>query len=206
MGLLGSLSIGIIFVLIFHYANNGWLIDLYIDAKYIAFAHMPVNNASRVQEWTDTSNDVNVKFIYEPQRPIIDTFTELRFSIENATTGNHISGTDNATARVVVTNGQRIFKFENISIGNNGHFSVKYLFPDDGTHQVITRVDTNDSSTASSFNVFIPHQAPPNILNPFPSSPTSGSENNQQITMTVLLIGIIGSIAAVTIFLIRRKK
>jgi hypothetical protein len=206
LGLLGSLSIGIIFVLIFHYANNGWLIDLYIDAKYIAFAHMPVNNASRVQEWTDTSNDVNVKFIYEPQRPIIDTFTELRFSIENATTGNHISGTDNATARVVVTNGQRIFKFENISIGNNGHFSVKYLFPDDGTHQVITRVDTNDSSTASSFNVFIPHQAPPNILNPFPSSPTSGSENNQQITMTVLLIGIIGSIAAVTIFLIRRKK
>jgi hypothetical protein len=206
LGLLGSLSIGIIFVLIFHYANNGWLIDLYIDAKYIAFAHMPVNNASRVQEWTDTSNDVNVKFIYEPQRPIIDTFTELRFSIENATTGNHISGTDNATARVVVTNGQRIFKFENISIGNNGHFSVKYLFPDDGTHQVITRVDTNDSSTASSFNVFIPHQAPPNILNPFPSSPTSGSENNQQITMTVLLIGIIGSIAAVTIFLIRRKR
>ena len=206
LGLLGSLSIGIIFVLIFHYANNGWLIDLYIDAKYIAFAHMPVNNASRVQEWTDTSNDVNVKFIYEPQRPIIDTFTELRFSIENATTGNHISGTDNATARVVVTNGQRIFKFENISIGNNGHFSVKYLFPDDGTHQVITRVDTNDSSTASSFNVFIPHQAPPNILNPFPSSPTSGSENNQQITMTVLLIGIIGSIAAVTISLIRRKR
>jgi hypothetical protein len=190
----------------FYYANNGWLIDLYIDAKYMAFAHMPVNNASRVQEWTDTSNDVNVKFIYEPQRPIIDTFTELRFSIENATTGNHISGTDNATARVVVTNGQRIFKFENITIGNNGHFSVKYLFPDDGTHQVITRVDTNDSSTASSFNVFVPHQAPPNILNPFPSSPTSGSENNQQITMTVLLIGIIGSIAAVTIFLIRRKR
>ena len=96
--------------------------------------------------------------------------------------------------------------FENISIGNNGHFSVKYLFPDDGTHQVITRVDTNDSSTASSFNVFVPHQAPPNILNPFPSTPTAGSENNQQITMTVLLIGIIGSIAAVTIFLIRRKR
>jgi hypothetical protein len=179
---------------------------LYIDAKYMAFAHMPVSNTSRVQEWIDTSNDVNVKFIYYPQRPIIDTFTELRFSIENATTGNHISGTDNTTARVVVTNGQRIFKFENISIGNNGHFSVKYLFPDDGTHQVITRVDTNDSSTASSFNVFVPHQAPPNILNPFPSSPTSGSENNQQITMTILLIGIIGSIAAVTIFLIRRKR
>jgi hypothetical protein len=170
----------------------------------MAFAHMPVSNISRIQQWTDTSNGVNIKFIYEPERPIIDTFTQLRFSVENATTGNHISGTDNATARVVVTNGQRLFKFENISIGNNGHFSVKYLFPDNGTHQVITRVDTNDSSTASSFNVFVPHQVPPNILNPFPSSPTAGS-NNQQITMTVLLIGIIGGIAAVTIFLIRRK-
>lgn len=200
-----SLSIGAIIILTFYYASDGWLPDLYPDAKYIAFAHMPVSNTSRIQEWTDSSNGINIKFIYEPQRPIIDTFTELKFSIENATTGNHITGTDNATARVVVTNGQRIFKFENISIGNNGHFSVKYLFPDDGTHQVITRVDTNNSSTASSFNVFVPHQAPPNILNPFPSSPTAGSENNQQITMTVLLVGIIGSIAAVTVFLIRRK-
>ena len=196
--------LGIIFVLRFFYVSDTWLPDSYDDANYMAFAHMPVSNTSRIQEWTDTITGVNVKFIYEPQRPIIDTFTQLRFSVENATTGNHISNTDNTTARVVVTNGQRIFKFENISIGNNGHFSVKYLFPDDGTHQVITRVDTNDSSTASSFNVFVPHQAPPNILNPFPSSQIVGS-NNQQITMIILLIGIIGGIAAVTIFLIRRK-
>jgi hypothetical protein len=65
-------------------------------------------------------------------------------------------------------------------------------------------VDSNDSSTASSFNVFVPHQAPPNILVPFPSPQTAGS-NNQQMSMTILLIGIIGGIAAVTIFLIRRK-
>jgi hypothetical protein len=65
-------------------------------------------------------------------------------------------------------------------------------------------VDTNNSSTASSFNVFVPHQAPPNILDPFPSPQTAGS-NNQQMSTTILLIGIIGSIAAVTIFLIRRK-
>ena len=197
-------SMGIIFVLMLFYFSDTWSPDSHNDAKYMAFAHMPVSNTSRIQEWTDTSNGVNIKFIYEPERPIIDTFTQLRFSVENATTGNHISGTDNATARVVITNGQRLFKFENISIGNNGHFSVKYLFPDDGTHQVITRVNTNDSSTASSFNVFVPHQTPPNILNPFPSSP-AGSENNQQINMTVLLIGIICSIAVVTIFLIRRK-
>jgi hypothetical protein len=174
-------------------------------AKYGAFAHMPVSNTSRIQEWTDSYSGITTLFVYEPEKPIIDTFTELKFSIQNMTTGNHISDADNTKARVVVTNGQRLFKFENITVGEDGHFSVKYLFPDDGTHQVITRLDTNDFSTASSFNVFVPHQAPPSILNPFPSSPTDKSDNNQQIGINAVLIGIIAGVAAVTIFLIKRK-
>ena len=174
-------------------------------STYSAFAHMPVSNTSRIQEWTDTYSGISTLFVYEPEKPIIDTFTELKFSIQNTTTGNHISDADNAKARVVVTNGQRLFKFENITVEDNGHFSVKYLFPDDGTHQVITRLDTDDSSTASSFNVFVPHQAPPSILNPFSSSPTTGSDNNQQISNTAILIGVISGIAGATIFLLRRK-
>jgi hypothetical protein len=176
-------------------------------SKYQAFAHMPVSNTSRIQEWTDSYNGISTQFVYEPEKPIIDTFTELKFSIQNTTTGDHIYISDNedATVRVVVTNGQRLFKFENISVGEDGHFSVKYLFPEDGTHQVITRLDTNDSSTASSFNVFVPHQAPPSILNPFPSSPATASDNYQQIGVTAILIGIISSVAVATIFLIRRK-
>jgi hypothetical protein len=176
-------------------------------SKYQAFAHMPVSNTSRIQEWTDSYNGISTQFVYEPEKPIIDTFTELKFSIQNTTTGDHIYISDNedATVRVVVTNGQRLFKFENISVGEDGHFSVKYLFPEDGTHQVITRLDTNDSSTASSFNVFVPHQAPPSILNPFPSSPTTASDNNQQIGVTAILIGIISSVTVATIFLIKRK-
>jgi len=166
---------------------------------------MPVSNTSRIQEWTDSYSGITTQFVYEPEKPIIDTFTELKFSIQNTTTGGHISDADNTKARVVVTNGQRLFKFENITVGEDGHFSVKYLFPDDGTHQVITRLDTNDSSTASSFNVFVPHQAPPSILNPFPSSPTDKSDNNQQIGINAVLIGIIAGVAAVTIFLIKRK-
>ena len=177
-----------------------------------AYAHMPVRNISRIQEWTDSYNGISIQFIYEPEKPIIDTFTELKFSIQNTTTGNHISDTkEDAIARVVVTNGQRLFKFENISVGDDGHFSVKYLFPDDGTHQVLTRLDINDSSTAAAFNVFVPHQAPPSILNPFSFSPFSVvSDNNsgssQQIIMTAILVGAIGSIAAVTIVLIKRRQ
>jgi hypothetical protein len=177
-------------------------------SQHTAFAHMPISNISRIQDWIVPGNDIKLQFTYEPEKPIIDTFTELKFSVENTTTGDHIR--HDASARVVVTNGQRLFKFENISVGDDGHFSVKYLFPDDGTHQVITRVDAKNSSNIASFNVFVPHQAPPSLLNPFPSSPSSPSaasdnNNDQRIIMTTILAGIISGIAIATIIVIKRK-
>ncbi|MEP6576083.1 MAG: hypothetical protein ABJB85_06630 [Nitrososphaerota archaeon] len=78
-------------------------------------------------------DNIKIEFTYSPEKPIIDTFTTLNFSIQDLHTGEH---TEDLTARVVVTNGQRLFKFENITVPN-GDFSVKYIFPDDGTHQVI---------------------------------------------------------------------
>lgn len=70
--------------------------------EYKTYAHMPTSNISRIQEWTDSLNGINIQFTYEPEKPIIDTFTELKFSIENATTSDHISDTKDAVARVVV--------------------------------------------------------------------------------------------------------
>jgi hypothetical protein len=181
-------------------------INYYTSYYQSALAHMPISNTSRIQDWTDSHSGVDIQFTYEPEKPIIDRFTELKFSVQNATTGEHITDNDDAVARIIVTNGQRLFKFENISVGNDGHFSVKYLFPDDGTHQALMRLDTKDSSTLSSFNVFVPHQSPPSILNPFPSSPTmTGPDNNQRIVMTAILGGIIGSIVIATVILIKRR-
>jgi hypothetical protein len=97
-------------------------VSLTSPSEYNAFAHMPVSNTSRVQEWTDHYSGISTLFVYEPEKPVIDTFTELNFSFQNTTTGNHLSDTDNAKARVVVTNGQRLFKFENITVEDNGHF------------------------------------------------------------------------------------
>ena len=52
-----------------------------------------------------------------------------------------------------------------------GDFSVEYLFPDNGTHQVLTKISKdNDVQVLASFNVFVPHQAPPSLLNPFPNA------------------------------------
>ena len=53
--------------------------------------------------------NIKIQFGYTPENPIIDTFTGLQFSIQDLETGEHIKDFD---ARVVVTNGQRLFKFE----------------------------------------------------------------------------------------------
>ncbi len=169
------------------------------------FAHLSGN---KIQEWISQRNNIKILFTYEPEKPIIDTFTELKFSVLNLTTGEHLK---DFVARAVVTNGQRLFKFENITVAD-GDFSVKYLFPDDGTHQVITRIDAKESITLASFNVFVPHQQPPSLMNPFPSSSSPYSQSNansnneiQSIVALSIIIGIAVGIGAFTLYLVRKK-
>jgi plastocyanin len=84
------------------------------------------------------------------------------FSVQDLE-GNHIK---DVKTSVIVTNKQRLFKFQNIT-ATAGDFYVEYIFPDDGTHQVIIRTDTKTTIIPASFSVFVPHQSPPSILNPF---------------------------------------
>jgi hypothetical protein len=154
---------------------------------------------SKIQEWVDKNKNIKIQFAYSPEKPIIDTYTELKFSVQDLETGEHIKDFD---ARAVVTNGQRLFKFENITVAD-GDFSVKYLFPDDGTHQVLTRINTNNSILLSSFSVFVPHQSPPSILNPFPNTP--GQQNDNEY-LTNIIITIIISIAVLTLTIIMIKN
>ena len=65
----------------------------YSFSQHTAFAHMPISNISRIQDWIVPGNDIKLQFTYEPEKPIIDTFTELKFSVENTTTGDHIHKT-----------------------------------------------------------------------------------------------------------------
>jgi hypothetical protein len=143
---------------------------------------------------------VKILFTYQPERPIIDTFTKLEFSVVNLTNNENLK---DFNARVVVTNGQRLFKFENITV-SDGDYSVEYIFPDDGTHQVITRVDKGvDVQVLASFNVFVPHQAPPSLLNPFPNASVGGMES---ITRALIIVFSISIIIVVIVMLRRGKK
>jgi hypothetical protein len=154
---------------------------------------------SKIQEWVDKSKNIKIQFAYSPEKPIIDTFTELKFSVQDLETGEHIKDFD---ARAVVTNGQRLFKFENITVAD-GDFSVKYLFPDDGTHQVLTRVNTNDTILLASFSVFVPHQSPPSLLNPFSNTP--GQQNgNEQLFNIIITIVILIAVSTLTIIMIKK--
>ena len=173
---------------------------LLLNQGIISFSYVHIDKPE-VQEWIDKNRNLKIQFDYEPNIPIIDTFTELQFSVQDLETGEHIKDFD---ARVVVTNGQRLFKFENITVAN-GDFSVKYLFPDDGTHQVLTRINTNNSILLASFSVFVPHQSPPSLLNPFPNTP--GQQNdNEHLTNIIITIVILIAVLTLTIVMIKKAS
>ena len=151
-----------------------------------SYAHV---GDGKLQEWTNLKDQVKVQFTYSPERPIIDTFTSLNFSIQDLKTGEHIK---DVMARVVVTNGQRLFKFENITV-LNGDFSVKYIFPDDGTHQVILRISSKKLLEVASFQVFVPHQSPPSLLN-------SGND----MVNIIVAIGLFAAVGTITIVMLKR--
>lgn len=147
------------------------------------------------QLWIDRENNVKVQFTYSPQTPIVDTPTELKFSLQNLQTGANLK---NLAARVViVTNSsgqERSFKFTNIS-APDGNFSVKYLFPDSGVYQVISRTYSKDAPTLASFKVTVPLQ-PLGILNTNSMNP---------LILPVILVAVIGSIAVASFLIIERR-
>ena len=57
---------------------------------------------NETQEWVSQKDAVKILFTYQPERPIIDTFTKLEFSVINMTNNKNLKDFD---ARVVVTNG-----------------------------------------------------------------------------------------------------
>ena len=176
----------------YFYENN----DRFKNNSLI-YARLNSTGNPSFQQITSQKDNVKILFTYEPEKPIIDAFTKLKFSVINLTTSEHV---EDFLARVVVTNGQRLFKFENITVPN-GNFSVDYIFPDDGTHQVITRISKNTTiQILASFNVFVPHQAPPSLLNPFPN--TSSSE----IEFITRLLTVVISFAIIIVVVIMLRK
>jgi hypothetical protein len=161
------------------------LLNLFITSLGFAYSH--ITDTKKIQIWKSVRDNLHIKFGYYPEKPIIDTFTKLEFSITDLRTGNHVK---DLLALVTVTNGQRLFKFQNLSVPN-GDFSVEYIFPDDGTHQVLFRIDRNESIHAGSFQVFVPHQSQPSLVD--------------HTSNFIIALGVVSIVGVTTIILLRKK-
>jgi hypothetical protein len=123
--------------------------------------NITINTNTNIQSWTDPEQNLKIQFTYQPQKPVIDQPTELKFTVQNLNTGQYLK---NLVANVLVTDnasGQyRNYKFDNIVVPN-GQFSVHYLFPDVGLYEVVTRISAKDIAALAPFKVVVPMQPIP---------------------------------------------
>jgi len=167
----------------------GFTLFLYLNNSNLTYSHIPTNNQIAIQEIIDQHNNIKVQFAYDQDKIKINTLTDLKFSVLNLKTEEHIK---NFLARVVVTEGSELFGFDNITV-RDGDFSVKHSFANYGSHQVILRVDTNSSIIPASFNVMIPSNqltpSSPFLVNSDKSNLDKDNTNTKSFT-TYLTIGI----------------
>jgi hypothetical protein len=154
--------------------------------------------SNQTQIWTDTENNMKILFAYSPKNPVVDKPTVLQFSVfsggskqvsnQYLLTGKYLK---NLMATVVIitnsTGHVRTFKFNHLHT-TNGTFSVKYLFPDSGFYQIITRINSNNPQSISlaSFSVIV--------------TPENGS-----LSFIITLLVIISALVAGVTYFVRTK-
>ena len=174
----------------------GFTLFLYLNNSNFIYSHIHTNNQIAIQEILDQRDKIKVQFAYDQEKIKINTLTDLKFSVLNSTTGEHIK---NFLARVVITEGSEVFGFDNIKV-NDGDFSVKHSFANYGTHQVILRVDTNSSIKPAAFDVIVPSYQSSSSSSPFlADSDKSKLDKDNTSTKSITTYLIIGVGVAVSI-------
>jgi hypothetical protein len=103
-------------------------------------------NANNTQDWRDPENNLIIHFTYLPEYPLPGNITKLIFHVQNLHTAR-IDG-------IKDTNGA-FSRFTNIP-ADNGIFSLNYRFFEEGIHQVIVNVRSENFSLAlASFSVAV---------------------------------------------------
>jgi hypothetical protein len=170
----------------------GFTLFLYLNNSNFIYSHIHTNNQIVIQEILDQRDKIKVQFAYDQEKIKINTLTDLKFSVLNSTTGEHIK---NFLARVVITEGSEVFGFDDIKV-NDGDFSVKHSFANYGTHQVILRIDTNSSITPAAFDVIVPSyqssssSSSPSFLADSDKSKLDKDNTSTKSITTYLIIGV----------------
>ena len=148
-----------------------------------------------IQEWNDQQNNVKVQFTYSPEKPLLYTPTDLKFSIHDLKTGNHLK--DLVMSSTIIKDDRIFFKFNGVTI-ENGDLSLKVQFIEDGNYQIISQVRSKDNVAIvlTSFNIFVP-------LQPFGRFDVD-SLTSSLIPAGLAAISLFGLVAA--IILVSKKK
>jgi hypothetical protein len=141
--------------------------------------------AGNTQVWKNSENNVKILFSHSPGNPIVNTPTQMRFTINDLRTG---AAFKNVLITVIIignsSGGQeRVIKFNGLSDGL-GNYSINYTFPDLGLYQVIMRTNSNNPEfvTLASFSMNV-------MLDPKLSS----------IVIGLILVSIIASLSVLSI-------
>jgi hypothetical protein len=127
----------------------------YIETSVkLAYSQLTLNP----QIWKDSEDNVKILFSYSPDNPVINTPTQLRFTINDLHTG---AGFKNVLVTVTIVGNnssgqQKVVRFNGLS-NNKGNYFISYAFPDLGTYQVIMRTKSSDPNfaTLASFSVSV---------------------------------------------------
>ena len=131
------------------------------DYPLQVFSKTHPDSVVKNDSWISARNNLNITINLTPIIPIIDENTKLSFKVLSLNDSMPIK---DLRAKITITDHDgRLYKFENKFLPvTNGHFSVDYMFPDDGEHRVILQLYQNTTPfTVSSFDMFIPHPSPP---------------------------------------------
>jgi hypothetical protein len=122
-------------------------------------------NANNTQDWEDHENNVKIHFTYLPEYPLPGNITKLIFHVQNLQTGSYLK---NLVAGITITNNMTTARIDGIKDTNgafsrftnipadNGIFSLNYRFFEEGIHQVIVNVRSENFSLAlTSFSVVV---------------------------------------------------
>ena len=156
-----------------------------------ALAQTTNSENNKTQQWIDKESNAKIIFSYDPENPVIGKPTKLLFVVQNLLTGNEIK--EELHARIIITIGGDILKITN-STFPDGNFSINYAFPDSGSYQVISKIDSKNFSELASFNVFVSPQASSSTYKSFVS------------LMLYYVIPITSSAASITIYLSHKKR
>jgi hypothetical protein len=179
--------------LLFFLLTAGTFLCLAIESAY---AHIPQDDTtSPIQEWKDQQNNIKIQFGYSPDKPLLYNMTDLKFSMQDLNTGNHIK---NLIANITIIKGDKIFFRSNNAAIQDGDLYLKVKFSEDGNYQVISQVRSKDNfaMALASFNILVP-------LQPF------GNFNANYLTSSLIPAGLVAislSALVIVLIIISRKR